>query len=295
MHNVALQRGVGVETGLVAPDELGEIDPALRTEGVALAAYEPRGGYADPAATAVGFLRAARELGARFERRRVTALLEHRGRIRGVQTDGGPMRAETVVLAAGAWSVPLAGSVGLVLPVRPARVRVALLERPYELPTHLALIDTTAGFYARPAAERATLVGSRDSLEWLPSSDEPTPEPDSAFVRGSLAPARPAHTGAGRRSLPLGPLRNPGHDARRAPAPRPRGPRRSLPGGGVERDRLQKGAHRRGGSGTLGLGGRPEETGLGELRPHPLREGSPDPGRARIRRLRPPIRAAYYR
>jgi sarcosine oxidase subunit beta len=184
-RNVALQRGVGVETELVGPEELGEIDPALRTVGVALAAFEPRGGYADPAATAVGFLRAAQARGARFERRRATAFLEHGDRIRGVQTDRGSLEAEAVVLAAGAWSVSLTGSVGLDLPIRPARVRVALFERPYELPTHLTLIDTTQGFYARPAAERATLVGSRDSLEWLQSPDEPTPEPGGPFVEGA--------------------------------------------------------------------------------------------------------------
>jgi sarcosine oxidase, subunit beta len=182
IHNVALQRSVGVETTLVGSEELGEIDPALRTDGISLAAYEPRGGYADPAATTVGLLRAAEALGARFERRRVTAPLERGGRIRGVQTDGGPLVAGAVVLAAGAWSVPLAASVGLELPIRPARVSVALFERPYELPTHLTLIDTIEGFYARPAAERATLVGSRDSLEWLGSPDAPTPEPDIAFV-----------------------------------------------------------------------------------------------------------------
>jgi glycine/D-amino acid oxidase-like deaminating enzyme len=154
-----------VETDLVEPDELGEIDSALHPGGVVLAAYEPRGGYADPAATAVGFLRAAQQLGARFERRRVTALLEHRDRIQGVQTDGDPLEAEAVVVAAGAWSVPLTESLGLGLPIWPARVQVALFERPSELPTHLTLIDTTEGFYARPAAERATLVGSRDSFE----------------------------------------------------------------------------------------------------------------------------------
>jgi sarcosine oxidase subunit beta len=181
-HNLALQREVGVETELVGPEALGAIDPALRTDGVALAAYEPRGGYADPAATAVGFLRAAGRLGARFERRHVRSLPQSGGKIGGVQTDEGSLEAETVVLTAGAWSVPLAESAGLRLPIRPARVRVALFERPYELPTHLTLIDTTEGFYARPAAERATLVGSRDSLEWLPGPDEPTPEPDGAFV-----------------------------------------------------------------------------------------------------------------
>src|SRR3712207_2743299 len=40
-HNVVLQRSTGVETALVEPEELGEIDPSLRTAGVALAAYEP--------------------------------------------------------------------------------------------------------------------------------------------------------------------------------------------------------------------------------------------------------------
>ena len=202
-HNVALQRKVGVETGLVSPDELREIEPALRTEGVALAAYEPRGGYADPAATAVGFLRAAEALGASFERRRATALVVRGDRLRGVRTDADTLEAKTVVLAAGAWSVPLATSVGLDLPIRPAWVRVAIFERPYELPTHLTIIDTTEGFYARPAAEHATLVGSRDSLEWTSDPDAPTPEPEGAFVAEALrrlALRLPALAGAPYRS-----------------------------------------------------------------------------------------------
>jgi sarcosine oxidase subunit beta len=181
-RNVAMQREVGVETALVGPQELGEIDPALRTDGLALAAYEPRGGYADPTATTVGLARAALAQGARFEKRHVTGLSPRGDAIRGVLTPEGPLYADAVVLAAGAWSLPLTVGLGLDLPIRPARVRVALFERTYELPTHLTIIDTTEGFYARPAAERATLVGGRGSLEWLPSPDEPTPEPDGAFV-----------------------------------------------------------------------------------------------------------------
>jgi sarcosine oxidase, subunit beta len=202
-HNVALQQRVGVDTGIVEPEELTEIEPALTTEGVGLAAYEPRGGYADPVATAVGFLRAAQVLGARFERRRATALLLHNDRVRGVQTAEGAVESDVVVLAAGAWSVPLAGGVNLDLPISPARVRVALFERPYALPIHLTLIDTTEGFYARPTAERATLVGSRDSLEWIDDPDSPTPEPDGSFVAEAsrkLALRLPALAGAPYRS-----------------------------------------------------------------------------------------------
>src|ERR671917_769811 len=65
-HNVALQRGAGVETELVGPEELGEIDPALRTDGVALAAYEPRGGGARPAPPPPGFFPGALAPGARL-------------------------------------------------------------------------------------------------------------------------------------------------------------------------------------------------------------------------------------
>ncbi|CAN5290523.1 FAD-binding oxidoreductase [soil metagenome] len=181
-HNVAMQREIGVETNLVTPHDLREIDPALSMSGVTLGAYEPRGGYADPTATAVGFLRAAESLGARFERQRVTGILERGGEVRGVRANEGDVESPVVVLAAGAWSVPIAGSVGLDLPIHPARVRVALFERPYSLPTHLTIIDTVEGFYARPTAERATLVGSRSSLEWLGDPDEQDVDPDADFI-----------------------------------------------------------------------------------------------------------------
>lgn len=180
-HNVALQRSVGVETGLVGPDELRDLDPALDVNGVVLAAYEPRGGYADPAATAVGFLRAARDLGARFERRRVTALRTRGNAVTGVETETDVLDAPVVVLAAGAWSEPLASGVGLDLCIRSARAQVALFERPPDLPTHLTIIDSIIGFYARPAAERLTLVGSRSHLSWLDDADEWDPEPDAGF------------------------------------------------------------------------------------------------------------------
>jgi sarcosine oxidase subunit beta len=177
-HNVALQRGVGVETELVGPEELQGIDPALDTDGVALAAYEPRGGYADPTATAVGFLRAAEALGARFERRRVTELRVQGDEVTGVETRDGPLDAPVVVLATGAWSVPLAVGVGLELPIQPARVQVALFERSYALATHLTIVDSVLGFYARPAAERAALIGLRDRFSHLEDPDVWDPEPD---------------------------------------------------------------------------------------------------------------------
>ncbi|MGB3634491.1 MAG: FAD-dependent oxidoreductase [Rubrobacteraceae bacterium] len=181
-HNVNLQQKVNVQTQLIEPAELGELDHSLNLDGVALAAYEPRGGYADPTATTVGFLDVARRLGARFERRQVTSLRVRGEKIIGVETEGGPLEAGIVVVAAGSWSGPLAASVGLELPIHPVRVQVALFERPYTLPTHLTVIDSVSGFYARPAAERATVIGLRDSYEWLEDAESWDPKPDTDFV-----------------------------------------------------------------------------------------------------------------
>ena len=198
-HNVNLQRKVNVQTELIRPEDLAGLDPSLDLDGVALAAYEPRGGYADPTATTVGFLRAAQELGATFGRLRVTGLRVRGDRVSGVETEDGFLEADIVVLAAGAWSVPLAAGVGLELPIKPVRVQVVLFGRPYTLPTHLTVIDSVSGFYARPAAERATLIGLRDSYEWLADAERWNPRPDREFVEkaaGLLGGRLPALGGA---------------------------------------------------------------------------------------------------
>lgn len=181
-----LKREVGVETDVLGPERITEIDAAFAPDGVAVAAHEPRGGYADPTATTLGFLRAAQRLGARFERRRVTGLSERGGRVTGVNTPEGSIGAKAVVLCSGAWSVGLAAGVGLKLPIRPARVQVALFERLYSLPTHLAFIDSVNEISGRPTADHCTLVGMRLSeLEWLDDADRWRPEADEAFVRAA--------------------------------------------------------------------------------------------------------------
>jgi sarcosine oxidase subunit beta len=59
--NVAMLQRIGVDTQLIAPDELWELSPEMRTDDIALAAYEPHSGYADPMAAALSLLNAARQ------------------------------------------------------------------------------------------------------------------------------------------------------------------------------------------------------------------------------------------
>ena len=57
---VALLHSLGVETGILGPDDVARMAPYLRTDGIAVAAYEPGAGYADAGGTVAGFLAAAR-------------------------------------------------------------------------------------------------------------------------------------------------------------------------------------------------------------------------------------------
>ncbi len=65
--NVTMQQELGVATFLLDEDDLRRLVPDLALDDVLVAAYEPLSGYADPAATAAGFLTAARDRGARYQ------------------------------------------------------------------------------------------------------------------------------------------------------------------------------------------------------------------------------------
>lgn len=168
----AVQAAGGIDVTLVPGPELAEMEPYAYLGDVHTASYQPRGGYADPAATTLGFLRAGEPRGVRFARRRVTAVRESGGRVTGVATDAGDVSCGAVVLAAGAWSVPLAASAGVELPVRASRIQVMLYERPYAIPMHLTMGDLINDLYLRSTADRCTLAG-RDApvREWLDDPD----------------------------------------------------------------------------------------------------------------------------
>lgn len=59
-ENVAMQKRVGVNTRIIAPAELSELDFPMAEARTVAAAYEPESGYADPASAATGFADAAR-------------------------------------------------------------------------------------------------------------------------------------------------------------------------------------------------------------------------------------------
>lgn len=158
-ETVAMNRREGVNVEKLAFSEAADLVPELQEEGVAAIYREPESGFADPVATTYGYVNAAKRLGARVDEGvAATALVVHHDRIVGVETPSGLIEAETVVLAAGAWSAKIAATIGLDLPYMVTRE-----EELYLIARHDALPRTVVSsladrMYLRP---------------WQPGSGEP--------------------------------------------------------------------------------------------------------------------------
>jgi sarcosine oxidase subunit beta len=162
--NVAMQRGLGIETGVVEAGEIRRLCPALAIDDGDVAAYEPGSGYADPTAVAMGFLGAARERGARLvQGAEVTAIPLAGSAVTGVETTRGSFSAPVVVDAAGGWAARVAGLAGLDVPVQVWRHDTAFLGAPPTVPLPFpVVIDNPNSLYLRPEGAELVLVGLED-------------------------------------------------------------------------------------------------------------------------------------
>jgi sarcosine oxidase subunit beta len=174
--NTALQQEVGIDTRLVSPQEVKDLEPHISIEGIAAAAYEPESGYADPAATTTAYAQRAKDLGADLQLgTRVQSLLVERGRVMGVETDKGAFQADVVVVAAGPWTPLITETVGIELPIKASRHQVATYRRPDEFERHMVFAGFDDEVYIRPETGGLMLVGSIEPEE----AEAEVADPDS--------------------------------------------------------------------------------------------------------------------
>ena len=121
LHDAAAHlQGCGVR--LEACSRPGEVAQAMSGGVYAHCWFLPDERVVDSPALLAGFLGGARRQGVTFQLgTQVQALLQEGERIIGVRTPNGPVYADKVVLAAGAWCAVLAQSVGLNRPLIPLR------------------------------------------------------------------------------------------------------------------------------------------------------------------------------
>ncbi|MFD4658716.1 FAD-dependent oxidoreductase [Kitasatospora sp. NPDC058444] len=151
---VAELTGAGIEAALLAPRELDDRFPGLRTQDVAGAVWEPGGGYADPAAACLGYRQEAATHGAFVLPGRVRRLDRRPDHVQ-VTLEQGEAGARAVVLAAGAGTPWIRGhglSATAEAPVatpRTKRIRYAFFRLPGN-PATPTVTDLVTGLWARP-------------------------------------------------------------------------------------------------------------------------------------------------
>lgn len=161
-RNVAMQNRLGIQSQVITAEQLRDLQPFTTADDIAVAVYERDSGYVDAVAATRSMAAAAIRGGARvLEGRTVTGILADGGRALGLETDGGPIEADAVVCAAGAWSMRLLAGIGVDVPLEAQRVQVAVLERPLEMPDvgTMCYVDTAAGFFCRNFGPYRTLAG----------------------------------------------------------------------------------------------------------------------------------------
>ena len=149
--NHAVQRACGAPVSLLEPAALQARLPWLNIDGIAGGSLGEGGeGWFDGYSVLQAFRRTAIALGAVFESADVQQIRSENGRATHVRcADGRRFDGDALLIAAGAWSAPLAAQLGFALPVVARKRDVFVLASPAELPGCPLVIDP-GGVWFRP-------------------------------------------------------------------------------------------------------------------------------------------------
>ncbi len=125
---VERQRESGLEVHLLDSREAREMEPCLAPD-VAGATYSPADAHVNPMSLCLAFAQAAKQMGAEIlTNTEVTDVLVTDGRVEGVVTSRGVIKADVVVNAAGVYAPVIGRMVGIDLPITPRRGQVLVTE-----------------------------------------------------------------------------------------------------------------------------------------------------------------------
>lgn len=162
----------GIPLRAIDPSDVPRLSPFVRPEGVLYATHNPEDIYLEPVQIPRGYALAARERGALVvEHTAVERLLTENGRVAGVATARGEIRAPVVVDAAGAWTRPVAATGGATVAVVPTRHQL-LISEPIEgvRPEQPIVRIVDANVYVRPDNGGLMLGGYERDPRQLPDA-----------------------------------------------------------------------------------------------------------------------------
>ncbi len=155
---------LGLDVRMIDGKEVREINPYLSDE-ITVASWCPTDGHANPLVATLGFYKRARELGAEFiTGEDVLEIQKIKGKARRVVTAENVYEGETIVLASGYESRPIAASVGIDLPMRKELIEALVTEaEPKMFPQMLGTAD--ADFYGHQTNHGSFVFGGASGFE----------------------------------------------------------------------------------------------------------------------------------
>jgi glycine/D-amino acid oxidase-like deaminating enzyme len=193
--SIAMQRGLGVEAGLLDKKAALERHPWLDLDGIDAIGFEAEAGFADPYLVTTSYIRAARRRGATvLTNASVTGFLRQGARVTGVQTVQEAIEAKVVLTAVNVWSRRVAEWVGLDVPcdITAHHVFTLRADKPYtpNLPV-LKDLASAARLYMRPmggnllvgGGHEGTYVDNPDAADLEADPDAMLDEATQAAIR----------------------------------------------------------------------------------------------------------------
>jgi len=151
---------LGVQVDVLSGAALGDALTGFVLDDIATGVWEPNSGYADPAGTTVGLMSKAVSLGARLRTdARVVMIGAGPGPISVTIGDGTVVEVDRLLVAAGPWTRPLLGRIGVDLPLTVERHVVASYAWGTSSRVPFVFADLTGRFYAKPDGVEQFQVG----------------------------------------------------------------------------------------------------------------------------------------
>ncbi|MCW2768321.1 MAG: FAD-dependent oxidoreductase [Nocardioides sp.] len=173
--NTAMHQGLGIDVDLIDTTRLAELWPMMNVDDVALASYEPRGGFADATQLALHFGQVARDNGAKVRQHTaITRILTNGDNVTGVELEGGEvLEADQVIVAAGWWSAKLLADLGIDFPVEAYRSELMIVDAGEPLPNLPVVSDLVSLQYCRLEGPGQFLVGNSDHADFAKKFVDP--------------------------------------------------------------------------------------------------------------------------
>ncbi|WP_432476446.1 NAD(P)/FAD-dependent oxidoreductase [Nocardioides sp. GXQ0305] len=150
---IAMQQGLGLDVRWLGPDEFDELNPSVRPGQTLGASYAEEDGYLDPPRNVLAYTAALVTAGVRVcEGTAFTGLRRDGDAVAGVETTGGVIATDRVVLTGGPTLAAVGRAAGARIPSGGARHQVVVTgPHPDFAPDRLPMVfDVASGIYWRP-------------------------------------------------------------------------------------------------------------------------------------------------